>query len=153
MLNISSIFNQVLISFVNPTLFLKDILMYKMLYYSSLQALFSLFTDLVYYQNYQINIVLTMMRFFLLNTIEVLPKWHHVGTLSSNPHCKLNFLLKIQHNKRTCMNRSTITLQNKLVVCMTFQTIAVFIMYCSQINVGFFFILLLTLIFIINSAV
>lgn len=63
-LNISSIFNQVLISFVNPTLFLKDILMYKMLYYSSLQALFSLFTDLVYYQNYQINIVLTMMRFF-----------------------------------------------------------------------------------------
>lgn len=63
-LNISSIFNQVLLSFVNPTLFLKDILMYKMVYYLSLQALFSLFTDLVYYQNNQINIELTMMRFF-----------------------------------------------------------------------------------------
>lgn len=138
-LNISSIFNQVLISFVNPTLFLKDILMYKMLYYSSLQALFSLFTDLVYYQNYQININSTYNdAIILLNMIEVLPIWHHVGTLSSNPHCKLNFLLKIQHNKRTCMNRSTITLQNKLVVCMTFQIIAFFIMYCSQINVGFF---------------
>lgn len=139
MLNISSIFNQVLISFVNPTLFLKDILMYKMLYYSSLQALFSLFTDLVYYQNYQININSTYNdAIILLNMIEVLPIWHHVGTLSSNPHCKPNFLLKIQHNKRTCMNRSTITLQNKLVVCMTFQIIAFFIMYYSQINVGFF---------------